>query len=28
VSLIVEINAWNAISVATRPWEPGSYLPA
>jgi AhpD family alkylhydroperoxidase len=25
VSLIVAINAWNAISVATRAWEPGSY---
>jgi AhpD family alkylhydroperoxidase len=27
VSLIVAINAWNAISVATRAWEPGSYEP-
>ena len=27
VSLIVTINAWNAISVATRAWEPGSYEP-
>ena len=27
VSLIVAINAWNAISVATRAWEPGSYQP-
>jgi AhpD family alkylhydroperoxidase len=25
--LIVSINAWNAISVATRAWEPGSYQP-
>jgi AhpD family alkylhydroperoxidase len=25
VSLIVAINAWNAISVATRAWIPGSY---
>ncbi|HEY0539812.1 MAG TPA: carboxymuconolactone decarboxylase family protein [Actinoallomurus sp.] len=25
VSLIVAINAWNAIAVATRAWEPGSY---
>jgi len=25
VSLIVTINAWNAISVATRAWMPGSY---
>src|SRR5256886_5807496 len=25
VSLIVTINAWNAIGVATRSWEPGSY---
>jgi len=28
LSLIVAINAWNAISVATRAWEPGSYVPA
>ena len=27
VSLIVAINAWNAISVATRAWEPGTYQP-
>jgi AhpD family alkylhydroperoxidase len=27
VSLIVAINAWNAIAVATRAWEPGSYQP-
>ena len=25
VSLIVTINAWNAIAVSTRAWEPGSY---
>jgi AhpD family alkylhydroperoxidase len=25
VSLIVTINAWNAIGVSTRTWEPGSY---
>ena len=25
VSLIVTINAWNAISVSTRAWIPGSY---
>jgi AhpD family alkylhydroperoxidase len=25
LSLIVAINAWNAIAVATRAWEPGSY---
>ena len=25
VSLIVTINAWNTIGVATRTWEPGSY---
>jgi AhpD family alkylhydroperoxidase len=25
VSLIVTINAWNALSVTTRAWEPGSY---
>jgi AhpD family alkylhydroperoxidase len=27
ISLIVAINAWNAISVATRAWQPGSYQP-
>ena len=27
VSLIVTINAWNAISVSTRAWVPGSYQP-
>ena len=27
VALIVTINAWNAISVATRAWVPGSYQP-
>jgi AhpD family alkylhydroperoxidase len=27
VSLIVTINAWNAVGVATRAWEPGSYQP-
>jgi AhpD family alkylhydroperoxidase len=27
VSLIVTINAWNALSVSTRAWVPGSYLP-
>jgi AhpD family alkylhydroperoxidase len=27
VSLIVTINAWNMIGVATRTWEPGSYQP-
>ena len=27
VSLIVTINAWNAIGVATRAWAPGSYEP-
>ncbi len=26
VCLIVTINAWNRIGVATRCWEPGSYL--
>jgi alkylhydroperoxidase family enzyme len=25
LSLIVAINAWNALSVATRAWVPGSY---
>ena len=27
VSLIVTINAWNAIAVTTRAWMPGSYQP-
>jgi AhpD family alkylhydroperoxidase len=27
VSLIVTINAWNAIGVSTRAWLPGSYEP-
>jgi AhpD family alkylhydroperoxidase len=27
LSLIVTINAWNAISVSTRAWLPGSYQP-
>jgi len=27
ISLIVTINAWNTIGVATRAWEPGSYQP-
>ncbi|MGH3994778.1 MAG: carboxymuconolactone decarboxylase family protein [Pseudonocardiaceae bacterium] len=27
VSLIVAINAWNAIAVSTRAWVPGSYEP-
>jgi AhpD family alkylhydroperoxidase len=27
VSLIVTINAWNAIAVSTRAWLPGSYQP-
>ena len=27
VSLIVTINAWNAIGVSTRAWLPGSYQP-
>jgi len=27
VALIVAINAWNRIGVATRTWEPGSYRP-
>ena len=27
LSLIVTINAWNAIAVSTRAWEPGSYEP-
>jgi alkylhydroperoxidase family enzyme len=27
LSLIVTINAWNLLSVASRAWEPGSYEP-
>ena len=27
VSLIVTINAWNALSVSTRAWIPGTYQP-
>jgi alkylhydroperoxidase family enzyme len=27
VSLIVAVNAWNAIGVSTRAWVPGSYQP-
>jgi len=27
LSLIVAINAWNAVGVAARPWEPGTYQP-
>ena len=27
VSLIVTVNAWNAIGVSTRTWQPGSYQP-
>jgi AhpD family alkylhydroperoxidase len=27
LSLIVTINAWNAIGVSTHAWEPGSYQP-
>ena len=27
ISLIIMINAWNAVGVATRAWEPGSYQP-
>jgi AhpD family alkylhydroperoxidase len=27
LSLIVTINAWNAIAVTSRAWEPGSYQP-
>ena len=26
-SLIIMINAWNAVGVSTRAWEPGSYKP-
>jgi len=27
LALIVTINAWNAVGVSTRAWEPGSYQP-
>jgi len=27
LSLIVTINAWNAVGVATHAWQPGSYQP-
>jgi AhpD family alkylhydroperoxidase len=27
LSMIVVINAWNTVAVATRAWEPGSYEP-
>jgi len=27
ISLIVTINAWNAIGVTTHAWLPGSYQP-
>jgi AhpD family alkylhydroperoxidase len=27
IALVVVINAWNRIGVATRAWEPGSYRP-
>ncbi len=27
ISLIVTINAWNAIAVSTRAWTPGTYQP-
>jgi alkylhydroperoxidase family enzyme len=27
LSLILVINAWNTLGVATRAWEPGSYQP-
>jgi AhpD family alkylhydroperoxidase len=27
LGLIVAINAWNAVGVTTRAWEPGSYQP-
>jgi AhpD family alkylhydroperoxidase len=27
LSLIIAINAWNAVGVSTRTWEPGSYQP-
>jgi hypothetical protein len=27
LSLIITINAWNAIGLTTRAWTPGSYQP-
>jgi AhpD family alkylhydroperoxidase len=27
LALVVAINAWNAVGVTTRAWEPGSYEP-
>ena len=27
LGLVITINAWNAASIATRAWEPGSYEP-
>ena len=27
LSLIITINAWNAIGVTTRAWVPGTYQP-
>ena len=27
IALIVVVNVWNAVSVATRAWTPGSYEP-
>src|SRR5271154_5742888 len=27
IALIVTVNAWNAVGVSTRAWEPGSYQP-
>jgi alkylhydroperoxidase family enzyme len=27
IALVVTINAWNAVGVTTRAWEPGSYEP-
>ena len=27
VALLVTINAWNAVGVSTRTWEPGTYQP-
>jgi hypothetical protein len=27
ICLVVTINAWNAIGVSTRTWQPGTYQP-
>ena len=27
IAMVVTVNAWNAVGVSTRAWEPGSYQP-